>query len=68
MKRIKQIIESFRNIGQNPADAIASAWGRVAASATGATQEDLALIDRLIGGVLQQAAEMQKKPAAEARS
>lgn len=68
MKLIKKIIESFKNIGQNPADAIASAWGRVAASATAASQEDLALIDRLIGGVLLQAAEMQRKPAAEAKS
>ncbi len=61
MKRIKQIIESFINIGQDPSRSIASAWARIAASATNADGGDLALIDRLIAGILQQAADMQKK-------
>lgn len=63
MKRIKQIIESFLNIGRDPGVAISSTWARVAASASTASQEDLALIDRLVGGVLQQAAEMKSKQA-----
>lgn len=61
MKRIKQIIESFINIGQDPNKAIQSAWARVALSASTASNEDLALIERLISGVLQQAMEMQRK-------
>lgn len=71
MKRIKQIIESFLNIGRDPGVAISSTWARVAASASTSSQEDLALIDRLVGGVLQQAAEMQARTAksvAEAKS
>jgi hypothetical protein len=67
VKRIKKIIESFLNIGQDPQAAISSAWGRVAASASTATQEDLALVDRLIGGVLQQAGEMKAKATTEAK-
>jgi hypothetical protein len=71
VKRIKQIIESFLNIGRDPGVAISSTWARVAASASTSSQEDLALIDRLVGGVLQQAAEMQARTAksvAEAKS
>lgn len=61
MKRIKQIIESFLNIGMDPSRAISSAWGRVAASASTAEHDDLALIDRLVAGALDQAAEMKRK-------
>lgn len=61
MKRIKQIIESFLNIGRDPSAAITSAWGRVAASASTAEHDDLALIDRLIAGTVQQAEEMKRK-------
>ncbi len=68
MKRIKKIIESFLNIGQDPQAAISSAWARVAASASTASQEDLALVDRLVGGVLQQAAEMKAKATEEVKS
>lgn len=68
MKRIKKIIESFLNIGQDPHAGIAAAWGRVAASASTASQEDLALVERLIGGVLQQAQEMKGKAAEEVKS
>ena len=61
MKRIKQIIESFLNIGMDPNRAIASAWARVAASASTANQDDVVLLDLIISGVLQQAREMQQK-------
>lgn len=68
MKRIKKIIESFLNIGQDPGIAITAAWGRVAASTSTASQEDLALVDRLIAGCLDQANEMKAKSTKEAKS
>lgn len=71
MKRIKQIIESFLNIGRDPSAEIASSWARVAATASSANAGDLALIDRLVAGVLQQAAEMKRKgdkPATESEA
>jgi hypothetical protein len=68
VKRIKKIIESFLNIGQDPGIAISSTWARICLSASTASKDDLALIERIIGGVAEQAAEMQKKPVAEAKS
>ena len=68
MKRIKKIIESFLNIGQDPGIAISSAWARICLSASTASKEDLALIERIVGGVAEQAAEMRRRPAAEAKS
>lgn len=68
MKRIKQIIESFLNIGRDPNVEIASAWARVVASATAASEADLALVDRIIAGALQQSTEMKTKAKAESEA
>lgn len=61
MKRIKQIIESFLNIGRDPNVEIASAWARITLSASSATESDIALIDRVVAGVLQHATELKAK-------
>lgn len=67
MKRIKQIIESFLNIGRDPSKEIQAAWHEVVSTST-AKPEAVGLIDRLVGGVLQQAMEMQRKGATESEA
>lgn len=61
MKRIKQIIESFLNIGRDPVAEISSAWARVASGSSSTNAGDLALIDRIVAVAMQQAEEMKRK-------
>lgn len=62
MKRIKQIIESFLNLGRDPHEEISAAWNRIVDVAKGAaTKEDIFLIQRVVAGALDQATEMKRK-------